>query len=115
MGGDAGLVARSAMDRRREVRVGSNQWTRASKFGRPVETPTIELPDGLVEQARRCAASEGTTMRSLIEDALRREIARRSESAAWAPRADLVFTGQGLTDEAAAMSLAEIREWANER
>ena len=76
---------------------------------------TVELPDELAEQARRCAASEGTTMRSLIEDALRREIARRSESAAWAPRADLVFTGQGLTDEAAAMSWAEIREWANER
>jgi predicted transcriptional regulator len=80
-----------------------------------VKKTTIELPDELADQARRCAAAGGTTMRSLIEDALRREIERRSEAAAWTPRADLVFTGKGLTDEAAVMSWAQIRELANER
>ena len=54
-------------------------------------------------------------MRSLIEEALRREIERRAESEAWVPRADLVFTGEGLTEGAATMSWAEIRELANGR
>jgi len=80
-----------------------------------VKKTTIELPDELADQARRCAAQWGTTMRSLIEDALRREIERRSEAATWIPRADLVFTGAGLTETAAAMSWAEIRAMANER
>ena len=76
---------------------------------------TIELPDELADQARRCAVESGTTMRSLIEDSLRREIERRAEARAWVPRADVVFTGEGLTELAAAMSWAEIRETANER
>lgn len=76
---------------------------------------TIELPDALAEQARRCAAEAGTTLRSLIEDALRRELERRAVAAPWAPRADLIFTGEGLTEEAATMSWAQIREMANER
>jgi len=80
-----------------------------------VKKTTIELPDELADQARRCAAQWGTTLRSLIEDALRREIERRSATEAWVPRADLVFTGEGLTEAAAAMSWAEIREMANER
>jgi len=80
-----------------------------------VKKTTIELPDELADQARRCAAQWGTTMRSLIEEALRREIERRSEAREWAPRADLVFAGQGLTDEAATMSWAQIREMANDR
>jgi len=80
-----------------------------------VKKTTIELPDELAEQARRCAAQNGTTMRSLIEDALRREIDRRAAVEAWAPRADLVFTGEGLTEEAGALSWADIREMANAR
>jgi len=80
-----------------------------------VKKTTIELPDELADEARRFAAQHGTTMRSLIEDALRRELARRSQPEAWVPRTDLVFTGKGLTAEAAALSWAEIRELASER
>lgn len=76
---------------------------------------TIELPDELADQARRCAAQDGTTMRSLIEEALRRELERRSGSVEWAPRADLAFGRGGLTEAAAAMSWAEIRDIAYER
>ena len=76
---------------------------------------TIELPEELADQARRSAAEWGTTMRSLIEDGLRRELERRSAVPEWMPRADVVFTGEGLTQEAAALSWAEIREIANER
>ena len=57
---------------------------------------TIELPDELADEARRCAAQWGTTMRSLIEEALRREIERRSATQTWTPQADLVFTGKSL-------------------
>lgn len=76
---------------------------------------TIELPDDLAEQARLCAAQQGTSMRSLIEDALRRELELRASAQDWTPRADVVFTGKGLTEAAAAMSWAEIREIANAR
>jgi hypothetical protein len=54
-------------------------------------------------------------MRSLIEDALRRELELRASAQDWTPRADVVFTGKGLTEAAAAMSWAEIREIANAR
>ena len=76
---------------------------------------TIELPDELADQARQCAAQWGTTMKSLIEEGLRRELERRSQSQTWSPRADLIFTGLGLTDEASRLSWAELRELANER
>jgi Arc/MetJ family transcription regulator len=76
---------------------------------------TIELPDELADEARRCAAQWGTTMRSLIEDALRRELERRSQTAQWHPRPELVFVGDGLTQEAAHLSWSQIRELANER
>ena len=76
---------------------------------------TIELPDELADEARRCAALCGTTMRSLIEEGLRREIERRSATQTWTPRTDVVFTGEGLTEVAATLSWAEIREMANER
>ena len=76
---------------------------------------TIELPDDLAEQARLCAAQQGTSMRSLVEDALRRELKLRASAQDWTPRADGVVTGKGLTEAAAAMSWAEIREIANAR
>jgi hypothetical protein len=76
---------------------------------------TIEPPDDLAEQARLCAAQQGTSMRSLIEDALRRELELCASAQDWTPRADVVFTGKGLTEAAAAMSWAEIREIANAR
>jgi len=80
-----------------------------------VKKTTIELPDELADQARQCAAVWGTTMRSLIEEGLRREIERRSSDESWTPGRDLVFKGDGLTKAAEAMSWAEIREMANER
>lgn len=39
---------------------------------------TIELPDALLASVKRIATEEGTTMRSILEEALRRELERRS-------------------------------------
>lgn len=76
---------------------------------------TIELPEDLADEARRCAAQHGTTLRSLIEEGLRRELERRSATPEWTPRADLAFGSGGLTEAAAVLSWADIRELSNER
>lgn len=57
---------------------------------------TIELPDDLVRQVRDVARETGVTMRELVVEGLRSELARR---AAPAPKVDFVFTaveGHGL-------------------
>ena len=57
---------------------------------------TIELPDELLRQVRDYSRSTGVTMRELMVDGLRSELARRR---APGPRADFVFTavdGEGL-------------------
>lgn len=76
---------------------------------------TIELPDDLAFEARRIAAESGTTLRSLVEEALRRELERLAERPAWRPNRALSFSGTGLTDEARRMTWAQIREMANTR
>ena len=58
---------------------------------------TIELPDDLAAAARRCAAESGTTLRSVIEEALRRELARRELPPEWQADASLTFGEGGLT------------------
>ena len=83
-------------------------------YGVPVKT-TIELPDDLAASARRCAAESGSTLRSIIEEALRREIARRQTPVDWEPDPTLAFGSGGLTEAAASMSWAELRELAMQR
>jgi len=76
---------------------------------------TIELPDDLAAQARRCAAESGTTLRSVIEEALRRELAQRQNPVEWKADHDLAFGSGGLIPAAASMSWAELREGAMQR
>ena len=47
------------------------------RYGRPGMKTTIELPDELLEQARRVARSEGATLRSLVEEGLHRTLEAR--------------------------------------
>ena len=57
---------------------------------------TVELPDELVRQARDLSRASGITMRELMVEGLRNELARRREPG---PSVDFVFTavdGEGL-------------------
>jgi len=40
---------------------------------------TIDMPDALLEEAKRVASNEGTTLRALIEEGLRRALAERKQ------------------------------------
>lgn len=73
---------------------------------------TMELPDWLLREVKSVAATEGCTIRSVIEEAVRRDLDRRRSTPAWAPRADLVVAGDGLSPQASEMPWAEIRELA---
>lgn len=76
---------------------------------------TIELPDQLAREAKRVAAEAGTSLRSLLEEALRNELERRAHVSPWRPRTDLVFGAGGLTPHAHALTWAQIREESMER
>lgn len=76
---------------------------------------TIELPDQLAREAKRVAAESGTSLKSLLEEALRNELDRRTRVSPWQPRADLAFGAGGLTAHAQALTWAQIREESMER
>lgn len=70
---------------------------------------TIELPDDLVDQARRVAKQEGATLRALVEEGLQRSLEARRSSV----RRQLdfpTFGGSGLTDEYQTAGWGSIRD-----
>jgi hypothetical protein len=70
---------------------------------------TIEIPDALLEEARRTAAREGTSVRALIIEALHRLIGDRRRDKPFRLR-DASFKGRGLSPEFADASWSEIRD-----
>ena len=57
---------------------------------------TVEISDGLLDEARRVAARERTTVSALIEEGLRKTLeSRRREDAAFRLRL-VTFRGDGL-------------------
>jgi hypothetical protein len=56
---------------------------------------TVEIPDGLAEEARALARRERTTLRALIEAGLRQVLRERRGRARFALR-DASFRGRGL-------------------
>ena len=71
---------------------------------------TIEISDAALDEARRVAQREGTSLRALIEEGLRRVLAdRRSRRAAFRLR-DASFSGEGLSPEFAGESWPAIRD-----
>jgi hypothetical protein len=59
---------------------------------------TLEISDALMAEARRIAARDGTTLRSLVESGLRRVIAESEPKERFRLR-DGSFKGEGLQPE----------------
>ena len=56
---------------------------------------TVEIPDPILAQARKVATREGTTVRALIEEGLRRVLGERTKEGAFRLR-KASFKGAGL-------------------
>ena len=56
---------------------------------------TIDIADTLLDEARRVAADEGTTLKRLVEEGLRLTLDRRTDRTAFALRG-AGFRGEGL-------------------
>jgi Arc/MetJ family transcription regulator len=71
---------------------------------------TIDIADALLTEAKQVAAAEGTTLRELVEDGLRRALeVRRQESGGFRLRKASV-RGKGLQPEFADGSWERIRD-----
>ena len=75
---------------------------------------TVEIPDTILEEARRIAARQETTLRVLIIEGLRRIIAERKRPGAFQLR-KATFRGKGLHPEVAGAPWERIREMAYEK
>ena len=74
---------------------------------------TIEIPDPILDEVRKLAAREGTTVKALVELGLRRVLAENKRDAAFRLR-DSSFTGKGLQAGVKDASWERIRELAYE-
>lgn len=74
---------------------------------------TIELADGLLEDARRVAAAEGITLRTLLEEGLRASLQRRQNRTSFQLR-DASFRGEGLQEPFSEADWTRIRAAAYE-
>jgi hypothetical protein len=70
---------------------------------------TMQIPDSLLEEARKVAAKERTTLKALVEEGLRLIIAKRKRSSAFRLR-KASFKGTGLQPHLAGASWDQIRE-----
>ncbi len=74
---------------------------------------TVEIPQTLLDEARQLASQEGTTLRALVEEGLRRIIAERRHAAAFRLR-KATFKGTGLQAGVAGVPWERIRDLAYE-
>src|SRR6266571_4332352 len=72
---------------------------------------TVEIPDTILEEARKIAARQETTLRVLIIEGLRRIIAERKRPGEFRLR-KATFHGKGLRPEVAGAPWERIREMA---
>ncbi|HEX9453774.1 MAG TPA: type II toxin-antitoxin system VapB family antitoxin [Candidatus Binatia bacterium] len=70
---------------------------------------TIEISDSLLEEAKRVAAKEGTTVRAFVEQGLRRIVAERKRRGAFKLR-NAAFNGKGLQPGVEDATWQRIRE-----
>jgi len=74
---------------------------------------TVDISDKLLEEAKKLAAREGTTVRALIEQGLRQIITARKQPGVFRLR-KATFKGQGLQPAAATATWEQIRDMAYE-
>jgi hypothetical protein len=74
---------------------------------------TIEISDALLSEAKRLAAREGITVRTLVEQGLRHAIRERRAHAKFQLR-KATFHGDGLNPDIAGLEWDRIRELAYE-
>jgi hypothetical protein len=70
---------------------------------------TIQIPDGLLEEAHKLAAREKTTLKALAEEGLRLVLAKRKRRSAFRLR-EASFKGKGLQPHFAGASWEQVRE-----
>lgn len=69
---------------------------------------TVEITDSLLEEAKKVASREGTTLRQLVELGLRKVLSERKQPKKYKLK-DCSFKGNGLTREFEGASWEEIR------
>jgi Bacterial antitoxin of type II TA system, VapB len=74
---------------------------------------TVEIPQTLLDEARKLASQEGTTLRALVEEGLRWIVAERRHAGAFRLR-KATFKGTGLHAGGAGVPWERIRDMAYE-
>jgi CRISPR/Cas system-associated protein Csm6 len=74
---------------------------------------TVCIPDSLFEEARKLAQQEQTTLKSLVEQGLRRVISERKKRSSFRLR-KAAFKGQGLQSPLEGASWDRIRDMSYE-
>ena len=74
---------------------------------------TIEIADAIGEQARRVAEREGTTLRALVEEGLRKVLRETARRRTFTLR-DASYKGKGLNPELTGAGWERVRELAYE-
>jgi succinylarginine dihydrolase len=75
---------------------------------------TIDIADGILSAAKRLAASEGTTLRALVEAGLRQVVAQHKERPAPFRLRRASVKGRGLRSDVQGRSWEQLREMAYE-
>jgi hypothetical protein len=74
---------------------------------------TVDIPDSLLEQTKRPSLREHTTLRALVEKALRQIVAEHKRAKAFRLR-KACFRGEGLQPQIAGAGWQQIRDTAYE-
>jgi len=72
---------------------------------------TVEIPESLLQQARRVASQEHTTVKALVQEGLRRILAERKAGKPFKLR-KVSFRGNGLQPQMAGAAWQQIRDAA---
>lgn len=74
---------------------------------------TVQIPDTLLEEARKLASREGTTVGALVEEGVRKILGERKRTRVFRLRR-ASFRGDGLQPELAGVPWERIREMGYE-